>query len=148
MVPEVATNILKMSFLDHRGIAVDNLKSNFEYTLKHIKLDQLSIITKNSFFNGNAILNYNENDFSDFNNKVEFDVKLDSASIASNDIRYFYKELGANQLFKIKSNIKGTLNDLNFYKLDLADRSNTKINGNINFKNLFGNRKSVILYER
>ena len=136
--PEVATNILKMSFLDHRGIAVDNLKSNFEYTLKHIKLDQLSINTNNSFFNGNAILNYNENDFSDFNNKVEFDVKLDSASIASNDIRYFYKELGANQLFKIKSNIKGTLNDLYFYKLDLADRSNTKIKGNINFKNLLG----------
>ena len=129
--PEVTTNILKMSFLDHHGIAVTDLKTNFAYSLKFIKAEKLSFTTKNSFFNGNAILNYNENDFSDFNNKVEFDVKLDSASIASNDIRHFYKELGENQLFKIKSNIKGTLNDLNFYKLDLADRSNTKINGNI-----------------
>ena len=138
--PEVATNILKMSFLDHRGISVENLKTNFEYTLKHIKLEQLSIITKNSFLNGNAILNYNENDFADFNNKVEFDVKLDSASIASNDIRFFYKELGSNQQFKIKSNIRGTLNDLYFYKLNLVDR-NTKINGNINLKNLLGSEQ-------
>jgi hypothetical protein len=136
--PEVTTNILKMSFLEHRGIAVDDLKTNFAYTLKHIKLDQLSLITKNSFLNGNVILNYNDTDFSDFNNKVEFNVKIDSASIASNDIRYFYKELGINQHFKIKSNIKGTLNDLYFYKLNLTDNTYTKINGDINFKNLLG----------
>jgi hypothetical protein len=139
--PEVTTNILKMSFLDHRGIAVDDLKTNFAYTLKHIKAEQLSFITKNSFFNGNAILNYNGNDFADFNNKVEFNVKIDSASIASNDVRYFYKELGVNQHFKIKSIIKGTLNDLYFSKLNLVDRNNTKIIGNINFKNLLGTKK-------
>ncbi len=91
--PEVTTNILKMSFLDQKGIAVDDLKTKFAFTLKHIKLDDLSLITKNSFLNGNVILNYNGNDFADFNNKVEFNVKIDSASIASNDIRFFYKEL-------------------------------------------------------
>lgn len=136
--PEVSTNIIKMSFLDDRGIAVDDLKTNFSYTLKYIKLDQLILVTKNSFFNGNAILNYNPDDFADFNNKVEFDIKIDSASIASNDIRYFYKELGLNQHFKIKSNIKGTLNDLYFSKLNLTNKNSTKIIGNINFKNLLG----------
>lgn len=136
--PEVTTNILKMSFLDHQGIAVNDLKTNFTYTLKHIKLEQLSLITSNSNFNGTAILNYNVKDFADFNNKVEFDIKIDSASIASNDIRYYYKELGINQHFNLKSNIKGTLNNLYFSKLDLVDQNNSKINGTINFKNLFG----------
>ena len=139
--PEVTTNILKMSFLDHHGIAVTDLKTNFAYTLKYIKTEKLSFTTKNSFFNGNAILNYNGNDFADFNNKVEFNVKVDSASIASNDIRYFYKELGINQLFKIKSNIKGTLNDLYFSKLNLVDNNSTIINGSINFKNLLGSEE-------
>ena len=137
--PEVSTNILKMSFLDHRGIVVDDLKANFIYTLKHIKLDRLSLRTKNSIINGYAILNYNSKDFSDFNNKVEFDVKIDSATIASNDVRYFYKEVAANQHFKIKTNIKGTLNNLYFSKLNLAAKNSIKINGNVNFKNLLGN---------
>ena len=136
--PEVSTNILKMSFLDHRGVIVNDLKAKFEYTLKHIKVDQLSLVTEHSFINGTAILNYNIKDFADFNNKVEFNVKIDSASIASNDVRYFYKELGENQHFKIRSNIKGTLNDLYFSKLNLVDRNTTRINGNINFKNLLG----------
>ena len=138
--PEVSTNILKMSFLDDRGIAVEDFKTKFAYTLKFIKAEKLSFKTKNSFFTGNAILNYNGNDFSDFNNKVEFNVKVDSASIASNDVRYFYKELGANQQFRIKSNIIGTLNDLYFLKLNLADKNNLSIKGNINFKNLLGTK--------
>jgi hypothetical protein len=136
--PEVSTNILKMSFLDHRGVIVNDLKAKFEYTLKHIKVDKLSLVTEHSFINGTAILNYNIKDFADFNNKVEFNVKIDSASLASNEVRYFYKELGKNQHFKIRSNIKGTLNDLYFSKLNLVDRNTTRINGNIKFKNLLG----------
>ena len=140
--PEVSTNILKMSFLDHRGIPITDLKTNFAYTLKYIKAEKLSFMTKNSVFNGNAILNYNDNDFGDFNNKVEFNIKVDSASIASNDIRYFYKEIGANQQFRIKSNIKGTLNDLYFSKLNLEGNT-TKIKGTINFKNLQGEKNQL-----
>jgi len=138
--PQVTTNILKMSFLDHRGIAVKDLKTNFTYTVKHIKLEQLNLVTENSNLSGAAILNYNTKDFADFNNKVEFDIKIDSAAIASNDIRYFYKELGVNQNFRMKSIITGTLNDLYFSKLDLVDTNNSKIIGNLNFKNLFGNK--------
>ena len=136
--PEVTTNILKMSFLDHRGIAVTDLKTNLSYTLKYLKLEQLCLLTDNSYLNGDVILNYHPEDFSDFNNKVEFDVKLDSTSIASNDVRFFYKELGLNQHFNIKTTIKGTLNDLYFSKLNLVDNNQTKIIGNINFKNLLG----------
>ena len=54
-----------------------------------------------------------------FTDKVKFNVALDSASIASNDIRYFYDGLGKNQHFKIKTKIKGTLNDLNLRHLKL-----------------------------
>ena len=136
--PDVTTNILKMSCLDHRGLYVKNLTTNFTYTLKHIKLDHLVLKTNESLVKGNLIMNYGNHDFSKFNDKVQFDVKLEKASISSNDLFPFYKELGKNQIFKFTSKIKGTLNDLYVKDLNLRDQNNSKIIGDVNFKNLFG----------
>ena len=139
--PDLTTNIMKMSFLDHRGLFVENLDGKFTYTLKHIKLEKFNILTKASFLKGNAVLNYDRKDFVDFVNKVQFDVQLDSTTIATNDIRYFYNELGKNQQFKLSSIIRGTLNDLYASKLSLIDQNNSQIIGNVNFKNLFGTKE-------
>ena len=138
--PDVSTKIDKMSFLDHRGVYVAKLSSNFSYTKKSIRLENLDLETKESKLKGNVFLNYKIEDFLDFNNKVQFDVNLQSASLASNDIRYFYKELGRNLHFDIKSNIKGTLNDLRLSDLKLVDSNNSQIKGTIKFKNLFGKK--------
>ncbi|MCC9070868.1 translocation/assembly module TamB [Flavobacterium sp. F-65] len=136
--PDVSTRIHKLSFLDHRGLYVANLTSRFSYTKKQMKLEKLSILTKYSKIYGAAILNYHIEDFAKFTDKVQFDVALDSANIGSNDIRYFYKELGKDQYFRVKSKIEGTLNDLNLKRLTLTDLHKSNIVGNINFKNLFG----------
>jgi hypothetical protein len=139
--PEVTTNIMKMAFLDHHGLFVENLDGKFTYTLKHIKLEKLNIHTKESFLKGNVVLNYDRKDFVDFNNKVQFDIQVDSASLATKDIRHFYNELGKNQHFKLTSIIRGTLNDLYVSKLNLVDQNNSQIIGNVNFRNLFGNKQ-------
>lgn len=136
--PNVNCDIKKMSFLDHRGLFVENLSSKFTYTKKNIKLEKMDLQTKESVFKGDVFLNYERKDFSDFNNKVQFDIKIDTASLATNDIRHFYNELAKDQHFFLKSKIKGTLNDLNFTRLNLKDSKNTQIIGNVNFKNLFG----------
>ncbi len=135
---DIDANIVKMSCLDHRGLFVDDLSSKFLYTKKNIKLKDLAFLTKQSAFKGDIIMSYERKDFADFNNKVLFDIKIDSASLASNDIYHFYKDLGKDQVFKIKSKLKGTLNDIYFTNLDLSDKKNTRIIGDINFKNLFG----------
>ncbi|MBF7092407.1 translocation/assembly module TamB [Flavobacterium sp. ALJ2] len=136
--PDVSTRIHKLSFLDHRGLYVANLTSRFSYTKKQMKLEKLSILTKYSKIEGAVTLNYHIEDFAEFTDKVQFDVTLDSANIGSNDIRYFYKELGKDQYFRVKSKIEGTLNDLNLKRLTLSDLHKSNIIGNINFKNLFG----------
>lgn len=136
--PDVSTRIHRLSFLDHRGLYVANLTSRFSYTKKQMKLEKLSILTKYSKIDGAATLNYHIEDFAKFTDKVQFDVALDSANIGSNDIRYFYKELGKDQYFRVKSKIEGTLNDLNLKRLTLTDLHKSNIIGNINFKNLFG----------
>jgi virulence-associated protein VapD len=137
---DVTTIINKMSFLDHRGLYVENLSSKFSYSKKNIKLENLDLLTRGSKLKGTVYLNYKIEDFSNFTDKVQFNIKLDTASIASNDIRFFYKELGKNQHFFTKANIKGTLNDLRITKLRLIDSKNTQIIGDVNFKNLFAKK--------
>ncbi len=137
--PDVMTIINSMTFHDHRGVQVDNLTGDFVYTKKSIVVNHLEVTTKESFLVGRVVLSYNrdDNDFSDFNNKVKFDVKLDSATLATNDIRHFYKELDKNQKFSLKSKIKGTLNDFYITNMDLKDYKFSTIKGDVNFKNLF-----------
>ncbi len=136
--PDVTTDIDKMSFQDHRGLFVKNLAAKFTYTKKNILLDDLDIMTQHSRFKGKAALNYKREDFTDFNNKVHFDIRVDKAFLSTNDIRYFYKEMGANQNFTLKAHVTGTLNNLTARKMSLIDSKNTQIVGDVNFKNLFG----------
>ena len=137
--PNVNSTINTMTFHDHRGVQVDNLTANFSYTKKNIILDKLELTTKESFLKGHVVLIYNKDnhDFSDFNNRVKFEVTLDSANLATNDISHFYKELDKNQKFYLKSKIKGTLNDFYATNLDLKDYKFSIIRGDVNFKNLF-----------
>lgn len=135
--PEVSTTVNELSFQDHRGIFVEDLTTKFSYTKKHIKLENLDLLTKESKLKGSVVMNYDIEDFAHFTDKVEFDIKLEKASLASNDIRCFYSELGRNQLFKIKGRIKGPLNNLVISNLRLIDSKNSQIQGTLNFKNLF-----------
>lgn len=140
---DVSTLINKMSFKDHRGIFVENLGTKFSYTKNHIKLKNLDLLTKESKLKGEIVLNYDidKGDFSHFTDKVEFDIKLDKALLASNDIRCFYKELAKNLYFNVKGRIKGPLNNLKITNLKLVDSKKSQIIiGAINFKNLFPNK--------
>lgn len=139
--PDVTTVIDKMSFLDHRGLFIKNLSSQFAYTKKNILLKKMDLSTKYSTLKGDVALYYKTEDFSDFNNKVQFDIQIDESYLATNDIRYFYNELEKNQHFKLKSHITGTLNNLVAKKLRLIDNKNSQIIGDVNFKNLFGNKE-------
>ncbi|MFA9191028.1 translocation/assembly module TamB domain-containing protein [Flavobacterium sp. FZUC8N2.13] len=139
--PDVNTIINKLSFLDHRGLFVEKLSTVFSYSKKKIQMEDLEIETPESKIKAEVKLTYQIEDFVHFNDKVKFDVKINSASIATNDIRYFYKELGINQFFYInKADIKGTLNDLYIYNLGLVDSRKSRIDGAINFKNIFGKK--------
>ena len=136
--PTINTTINKLSFLDHRGVFIKNLNSVFSYTKKQILLKNFYLETNESKLKGDLAMNYKIEDFIDFNDKVQFDLKLYPSKLASNDIRCFYNELGKNEYFFINSNIKGAINNLTLSNLNLVDTRKSIIQGNINFKNLFG----------
>jgi hypothetical protein len=50
--------------LDHRGLYVVNMSSDFTYSKKKIQFDNLDLSTKESKFKANVILNYKPGDFS------------------------------------------------------------------------------------
>lgn len=143
--PNVYTNIEKLSFKDHRGLFVENLKSNFTYTKKNILLDKLHATTAESEMIGRVELKYKREDFSDFNNKVIFDATFDKAVIASNDLNFFYNEFGVNNKFFIDTHLKGTLNNFTTHNLKLVDKYQSEIIGTVNFKNLFDKNKSFYI---
>ncbi|OYX83672.1 MAG: DUF490 domain-containing protein [Flavobacteriales bacterium 32-34-25] len=139
--PDVNTTINKLSFLDYRGLFVEKLSTVFSYTKKKIQLEKLELETPESKIKAEVKLTYKIQDFIRFNDKVKFDVKIHSASIATNDIRYFYNELAPNQFFYInRANISGPLNDLYVNDLRLVDSRKSRIEGDINFKNIFGKK--------
>lgn len=136
--PNVTTLIKRLAFVDHRGIEVTHLTAGFTYTKTNILLDKLAIKTLYSEMRGKAELRYKREDFKDFNNKVIFDVQLDKAAIASNDLNCFYNEFGKNNIFYINTHLLGTLNNFILYDLKLFDKNQSEIIGSVNFKNLFG----------
>ncbi|ELI6455394.1 TPA: translocation/assembly module TamB domain-containing protein [Flavobacterium psychrophilum] len=139
--PDVTTYIQEMSFVDNRGLVIDDIISKFTYTKKHILLEKLTVKTPKSDLEGSIALRYDRKDFSDFNNKVIFDVKVDKASISSNDLQYFYGEFGKNQRFNLSGKLLGTLNNFSTKKLKLIDYNKSEIIGDFTFKNLFSKNK-------
>ncbi len=74
--PNVTTQIRKLALHDHRGLIVENLASDFTYTKKNIILRKMELNTAESTLFGDVTLKYNPKDFTDFNNKVVFDVNI------------------------------------------------------------------------
>jgi hypothetical protein len=140
--PDVTTNIKEMSFIDNRGLVVDNLVSNFTYTKKNIHLAKLNLKTPESKLTGDVELRYDRKDFSDFNNKVIFDVRIGEGSISSNDMNKYYGEFGKNQQFEIKGRLLGALNNFKTKKLILIDERGSEIRGDFKFQNLFSKQKN------
>ncbi|MDI9312199.1 MAG: translocation/assembly module TamB domain-containing protein [Limnohabitans sp.] len=139
--PDVTMKIDEMSFIDERGLVVENLQSDFTYTKKNIHLAKLDLKTSDSKLIGDVELRYKREHFSDFNNKVIFDVRIDEGSISSNDLKKFYGEFGKDQQFQIKGRFLGPLNNFITKNLVLIEGNNSEIRGDFNFKNLFLRKK-------
>lgn len=135
--PEVSMNIRELAFTDYRGLAVRNLTGKFIYDKTHIRISEMEASTKHSLIKGDVQLKYDRKDFADFNNRVRFDIRLDQGLLSTNDIYYFYKELGRNRTFALTTHVTGTLNNLYAENLKLKDNSDARIVGNVRFKNLF-----------
>ena len=137
--PEVTARINTLYFKDSRGIAVKNLMANFEYTLDHMNFGGLVIQTELSELKGDLRFNYNREDLKYFTDKVNVVASFRDSDISLTELNVFFDEFGVNQHAAFNADLSGTLNNLEATNLNVSTSSNTRIIGDINFKNLFSN---------
>ncbi|GAB4163806.1 MAG: translocation/assembly module TamB domain-containing protein [Winogradskyella sp.] len=145
--PDVSSRINKFSFKDSRGITVDNLKANFEYTLDHMNFSGLSIKTEKSELKGDLRFNYKREDLKDFTDKVNVLASFRDSEISLTELNVFFDEFGINQRADFNADLSGTLNDLEVKNLNVSTTRNTRIIGDITFKNLFRNEDDSFALE-
>ncbi len=135
--PEVSTRINTFKFRDTRGIEVMNLTSNFKYTLTDMTFEGLNIKTERSELKGDLRFDYRREDLQDFVNKVNVTASFKDSEVSLTELNVFFDEFGTNQRASLNADLSGTLNDLKIENLNASTTRNTRIIGDITFKNLF-----------
>lgn len=94
---------------------LEELTTDFKYTETGIYFDNLLLQTQSSLVDGHVHLLYDSiSDFSDFGNKVRWDIQLgDKDKVAYKDLRYFVPDWSKDEIISISGKATGTLNDLN-----------------------------------
>ena len=140
---DVSARINTLKFSDSRGLTVENMITDFEYTLDHMTFANLTIKTPKSFLNGDLTFKYKREDLQDFTNKVYVIASFKESDVMLDELNTFYNEFSTEDHATFSVSLSGTLNDLNMMNLRLNTSSQTKIYGDINFKNLFNAEKNT-----
>ena len=114
-----------------------NMMTDFAYTLQDMTFANLQIKTPGSVLKGDLRFSYNREDLQYFVDKVQVAASFKDSNVLLDELNTFYNEFGVNQYAKFSADLSGTLNDLQANNLRLNTNYNTRVYGNINFKNLF-----------
>ncbi|WNH12077.1 translocation/assembly module TamB domain-containing protein [Thalassobellus suaedae] len=139
---DVSTRINTLAFKDSRGLVMKNLMTNFSYTPSGMTFDNLEIKTPKSVLKGDLSFFYKREDLQFFTDKVIVAANFKDSSVQLDELNTFYNEFGINQKANFSANLSGALNDLRVNSLKLNTSRNTKVYGNINFKNLFNKEEN------
>ncbi|WP_391593604.1 translocation/assembly module TamB domain-containing protein [Winogradskyella sp.] len=138
--PEVSMRINTFNFNHSQGVRVENLVADFEYALDHMRFDGLNIKTRQSELKGDLQFNYKREDLQDFTNKVNVVANFKDSRINLTELNAFFDEFGVNQTASLNTELSGTLNNLSANKLRASTTNNTRIIGDVTFKNLFNSK--------
>ncbi len=122
-----------------RGLTISDFKADFSYDRDQLKANDLYVKTPESEIKGDLTLNYELADFKDFNNKVQWDVNFDQASLSTKEFRTFYPEFTNNATVDLKGHMLGVLNDFTVEKMQARTLNNIDINGDVRFVNVVDN---------
>jgi hypothetical protein len=139
---DVSARINTLAFNDSRGLVMKNMTTDFAYTLTDMTFANLDIKTPYSELKGDLKFLYNREDLQYFADKVLVSASFNDSSILLDELNTFYNEFGANQYANFSADFSGTLNDLQATDVKLTSSANTKIYGDISFKNLFNKEEN------
>lgn len=134
--PNVNAAIKQLSFDSSNGIVVSDLRTQFNYGLRQMRFESLSLKTPNSIILGQLNLDYEREDFGDFYDKVLFHGQFKNSQIGTADLNLLYPEFDETSVFNFSAAIDGNLNKLNASNLFLTTE-NTALRGDFEFNSLF-----------
>lgn len=134
---DVSVKINAFQANDTRGLQIQNMMVDFAYSLSEMTFSSLEIQTEKSFLNGDLKFSYQRKDLKHFTDKVNLFASLKDSSIFFDELNVFYKEFGSGQKAMLNVDLSGTLNNLQLHNLELTTNTDTKIYGDLYFKNLF-----------
>lgn len=137
---EIQGQLTGLSANESCGFILDKFAAKeFKVSPKSIELNGFVIKTPFSEIRDTFQMKYRDfSDFSDFNNKVKFNVKLNDSHLALKDLMPFDRKIAENgffkanqtEQFKIKGNIRGRVNNLSVDSL-LVETKGLSLQGNL-----------------
>ena len=123
---DVKVFVNSLDFEDSRGVKLQDLQTNFSYTLSQMKFDQLELKSEKSFLTGQLQFDYNRVDFKEFSDKVKISGHFNDSTIDLEELNQLYDEFGVNQKAVLSTIFSGTLNDLKLDDFELKTNRNTE----------------------
>ncbi len=137
--PNVYGDVRKLTFLDSKGLLVNEMDSKFQYTLTQMRFDELIVKTKGSTLNGVVVFDYNREDFANFLDKVKVTATFTDSELDFTELNYFYNEFG-DKKGTFNTEITGVLNDFTTKNFNFRSPS-TLIKGDVRYQNLFNSKR-------
>ena len=135
----IGLNIKNLRTFDKAtGLSVNELDTKFLYCNTKIELADLYGKIGNSVIKNYLSLNYNAPaDLGDFNNKVIIKARLDSSRVRSEDAGWFAESLfKLKETWRVNGDFDGTVNDFKLTNSDVAFGKNSRLWGNLAFKDV------------
>ena len=142
--PEFSSNIRGLYFKDINNLEVTNLTTDFSYTESAMLFKNTTLQTEKSIINANIDFTYDNDELSDFNNKVQIDANFKKSKISVQDIKKFYSELSGSDILDFKGIFKGKLNNFDLKKLKLSSKKGLRIDGDLSFVNSVNTERGFI----
>lgn len=136
-------DINALSFNDHSGFELKSLKTHAQLDSVHFYFQDLELKTPYSDLLVNYSLNFNElKDYKEFENKVVQEITFSQSIIHLEDLNYFTGFFDHfSSPISLNGDVKGTVNELVFTKLDLEAGNYTSFSGSGKIKNVLNKEK-------
>ncbi|MFM2228230.1 MAG: hypothetical protein RL664_1573, partial [Bacteroidota bacterium] len=133
----VQANIESLKLKERSGLNIEHLHAHFRMQGNAIQVTELDADLGETHLVGDLGMYAPSDDaWSDFNNKVNWDIHLKPTELVLNDLSVFSSDLkGFDNVLKLEGDISGPLNNLSLWNMDLQFGRQSQFKGNIHLMN-------------
>ena len=133
----IQASIESLKLKERSGLNIDDMHAHLRMQGNSIQVTDLNADLGETHLVGDlGIYAPNDEAWSDFNNKVNWDIHLKPTDLVLNDLAVFSSDLkGFSNVLQLEGNISGSLNDLSLWNMNLEFGRYSHFKGNIHLLN-------------